>query len=242
MIKPDRLARARTRSVMIATPVARDPVWQYTIGLMETALALRQHGIPMAVQFVVGSSNLPRARNELVARFLASQASDLLFIDDDMGWRADDALNLLGTEQPFVGGLGRKRVDKPNDVRGVWCGAPEEDANGRLTSDAQGLVKFKKVGTGFLKLSREVFERVIDARPDLKAAGHDGMSEDVKSHYYRLFAFGSDEHEAGEDFLFCETWKSLGGEVWVDPEIWLSHVGSKEYSGCIADHMTDVES
>lgn len=226
---------------MIATPVARDPVWQYTIALMETALALRQHGIPMAVQFVIGSSNLPRARNELVARFLASQATDMLFIDDDMGWHAEDVLNILGTEKPFVGGLGRKRIDQPNTVRGVWCGKPDTDESDRLTSDEQGLVRFHKVGTGFLKLSREVFDRVIAARPDLKAAGHDAMSDEVRANYYRLFAFGSDEHEAGEDFLFCETWRNLGGEVWVDPEIWLAHVGSKAWSGCIAELMTETE-
>src|SRR5579871_1660104 len=116
-----RLERARSRSVMICTPVARAPCLEYTLAFAETAVHLLQTGIRHASQFVVGSSNLPRARNELVARFLASGCDDLIFVDDDMGWKPEAIVRLLASDKEVLGGVGRKRVDKPNTDPNVWC-------------------------------------------------------------------------------------------------------------------------
>lgn len=236
-----RLARAKSRSVMIATPIARHPTYQYTLGLTDTVLLLDRTGIEHARQFVIGSSNLPRARNELVARFLASRCTDLLFVDDDMGWDANAVVRLLASDKPLCGVVGRKRVDKPNTDQDVWCGVPDCGPENSITQDDMGFVRFKRVGTGFLKIARTVFEQVIAARPDWKRAGHAGMSDEVRANYYRFFRFGDDEYETGEDFEFCNAWAALGGEIWVDPDIALAHVGEKEYRGAFSELMQPAE-
>lgn len=237
-----RLARAKSRSVMIATPIARHPCWQYTLALTDTVLALQEAGIPHARQFVLGSSNLPRARNELCARFLASPCTDLLFIDDDMGWKAESVIRLLASDKPVAGVVGRKKVDKPNSDADVWCASPDCDPAGLgLVQDDMGFVRFKRVGTGFLKIARSAFQKLIAAHPDWKRTGHAGMPDEVKENYYRFFAFGDDEYETGEDFQFCNAWRAEGGEIWVDPEQELSHVGEKAYTGAIAELMQPVE-
>jgi hypothetical protein len=41
---------------MICTPVARNPVWEYTAALASTLLFLQEQGIRVTFQFVVGSS------------------------------------------------------------------------------------------------------------------------------------------------------------------------------------------
>lgn len=237
-----RLARAKSRSVMIATPIARHPCWQYTLALTDTVLALQEAGIPHARQFVLGSSNLPRARNELVARFLASACTDLLFIDDDMGWKPESVIRLLASDKPVAGVVGRKKVEKPNTDPEVWCFSPDCGDDGTaIVQDDMGFVRVKRVGTGFLKIARQAFEQIIAAHPDWKRAGHAGMSDAVKASYHRFFAFGDDEHETGEDFLFCNAWRELGGEIWIDPEQELSHVGEKAYAGAISELMTPAK-
>jgi hypothetical protein len=120
----ERLARARQRSVMICTPVARNPVWEYTASLASTLLFLQEQGVRVTFQMVVGSSVVHRARNELVAHFLASDFTDLLFIDDDMQWGPNDVLRLLGSDKPLIGGVGRMRCQKPNSTPPCGAGVP----------------------------------------------------------------------------------------------------------------------
>ena len=235
------LARAQSRKVMIATPVARSPALEYCMSFAETCVRLDRSGIAFATHFVTGSSNLPKARNELVARFLASDCTDLLFVDDDMGWRPEAVLRLLASEQPMIAGVGRKRVDKSNFDLDVWCVHFAPDAAESLAQDDMGAVEVVGVGTGFMRIRREVFEAMIAAHPEWKRAGHDGMAEKVRANYYAFFRFDpDDDKEMGEDFVFCQRWRELGGKVFIDRHIWLSHVGHKAWSGCINEMMTEV--
>lgn len=222
---------------MICSPIARDPAWQYTRSIVDTCLTLERLGVRHQVQFVVGNSNLPRARNELVAEFLASSYSDMIFIDDDMGWHQDAVIRLLASDKPFIGGVGRKRVDKPNTDPAVWCVRLLSGAD--LRQDDFGSVQVHSIGTGFLKIARTVFDQLIVAHPEWKRAGHDSMPPAVREKYFKFFRFGDDEHDTGEDYEFCRAWHALGGTVWMDPEIALSHVGSKAYHGSISELMVE---
>lgn len=236
-----RLNRARSRKVMICVPTARAPALEFTLSYAETCTHLLETGIRACGQFVVGSSNLPRARNELVARFLASDCTDMIFIDDDMGWRPEAIVRLLASDKPVIAGVGRKRVDRPNTDPAVWCVHLEPGAASAIVQDEFGAVEVLAVGTALMKIERGVFERLIALHPEWKRAGHDGMSDKVKACYYQFFRFDPDDSvEMGEDFVFCRRWREAGGSVWIDPAIWLAHVGSKSYAGCIAELMVEA--
>nr|WP_294549958.1 hypothetical protein [uncultured Rhodopila sp.] len=230
----DRLTRARSRSVFIATPMARHPVRQYTASLVKTIGLLGGLGIRSYVQTVVGSSNLPRARNELVAAFLASDFTDMIFIDDDMGWDPKDLVRLLASDKPVIGGVGVKKVERPDTDPGRWCFFPLQ---GDLNQDAMGAIEVKGVGTGFLKIERRVFEELALHHPDWKRNGWPNMPEAARRWYYRFFMFPDDIDETGEDFFFCNAWREIGGSVWIDPTIRLEHVGEKSFSGDLAALM-----
>jgi hypothetical protein len=234
-VQTARFARARSRSVMIATPVARAPCWQYTVSLCDTCVLLTRLGITYIRQFVIGSSNLPRARNELCARFLASPCTDLLFIDDDMEWSPDSVVRLLASDKPIAGAIGRKRIDKANSDPDVWCGSPDVGPGNNLTQDDMGFIRLTKIGTGFLKIAREALLDLAAANPDWKASGKEDLPTDVKANYYRFFRFGDDELETSEDYVFCDAWRAHGGEIWADPEMVLGHIGEKKYSGSISE-------
>jgi hypothetical protein len=231
-----RLARARSRRVMIGTPVARAPTLEYTTSFAETCVHLDRTGIAYASQFVIGSSNLPRARNEIVARFLASDCTDLIFADDDMGWRPEAIVRLLASDKPVIAGVGRKRVDKPNSDPDVWCVHFLDGADRALDQDEMGAIEVAAVGTGLMKIERRVFERLIAAHPEWKRDGHDGMPADVRAAYHQFFRFDPDDvTEMGEDIVFCHRWRAARGSVWIDPTFALTHTGTKTWSGCISE-------
>lgn len=228
-----RLARARSRSVFICTPIARHPVRQYTFALSKTLVLLADLGIRAYIQTVVGSSNLPRARNDLAAAFLASDFTDLLFIDDDMGWEPAAVVRLLASEQPLIGGVGCKKVMLPDTVANKWC--LRTLRGGALNQDDLGNIEVEAVGTGFLKIDRSVFEAMEVAHPDWKRRGWPEMPEAARERYHQFFRFDpNDQDETGEDIAFCQEWRRLGGRVFVDPTIRLVHVGEMEFTGDFA--------
>jgi len=229
-------ARAKSRSVLICTPEKDRYVrGEFTHSLVETGRLLERLGIKWFWIENVGTANLPKARNELAATFLSSPFDDAMLIDDDMGWEPSDVVKLLGSRHPFIGAAGPKRMDflPDTDIR-RWCFHPLVwESDHPQPRDEMGNVQVAGIGTGFLKLSREVFERLISAHPDWKRPGRLDLPESVRNHYYRFFEFPDDENETGEDYAFCHRWTAIGGEVWMDPTINLAHAGDKDYGGDI---------
>lgn len=233
----DPLARARQRSVMICTPIARNPVWQYTAALASTLIYLQEQGIRVTFQFVVGNSVIHKARNELCAHFLMSDCTDLLFIDDDMQWAPEVVLRLLCSEQPLIGGVGRMRCPKPNNDPGVWCWRPIHDASGNLTLDADGAIEVRGFGAAFMLINKAVFGEMVSRHPEWKRTGMADWPQDLRDHYFEFFpASERDEFgELSEDYGFCHRWRQMGGQVWCDPTIKLGHVGAFNYAGSVGE-------
>lgn len=214
--------RAQSRSVMICTPVHRDCGWRYTKALTETVLLLERFGISHRVQFLVGSSNLPKARNELAELFMASGLTDLMFIDADMGWNPGAVVRLLASDKEVLAAVGRKKfASAPGDPKG-WCVRLLPGSEQALETDDMGMVRVSDVGAGFMKIARSALERIAEARP-----------ENRRPPYYRYFRFNDDD--GGEDYEFCRLWRECGGTVWIDAEIMLAHAGEHEYTGRFAD-------
>jgi hypothetical protein len=240
-LSPDEQARhdrLKSRTVMICTPIARAPTWQYTVALAETCVLLQGLGIRFYYASVVGLSNLPQARNILAARFLSSDATDLLFIDDDIGWDQNDAVRLLASDQPLIAGVGRKKNDNNHEVTG-WCCEFLPDAAQRLRIDAMGNVEVGRVGCGFMRVQRRVFEELIRRYPQLKHSAGPNLTPEEDRCYYRFFQFGPDE--STEDYVFCDRWRAVGGRIFIDPSLKLSHIGEKAYTGAIMELIGTCE-
>ncbi|CAN5576758.1 hypothetical protein BH10PSE14_BH10PSE14_06690 [soil metagenome] len=239
----ERLARARQRSVMICTPIARNPTWEYTASLASTLLFLQERGIRVTFQFVVGSSVVHKARNELVAHFLMSDFTDLLFVDDDMQFAPDAVLRLLGSDKPLIGGVGRMRCQKPNSDPAVWCWRPLRGGDGDLVQDEMGAIEVRGFGAAFMLINRRVFADMVAAHPDWKRDGAADWPADLRAHYFEFFnqterdEFG----ELSEDYGFCHRWRQMGERVWIDPTIRLGHVGAFNFAGAVEDLLTPLE-
>ncbi|WP_064840547.1 hypothetical protein [Rhizobium sp. N324] len=235
------MERAKSRSLMICTPIARNPAWEYTASMLSTVLTLRDHGIRCTFQFVVGSSIVHKARNELVAYFLASDYTDMIFIDDDMEWSPTAVLRLLGSDKPLIGGVGRQRVQKPNSDPRVWCMRVPPDMADPLRTDDMGAVEVGGFGAAFMLINKIVFERLVDAHPEWQLKAPSDWSDDIRPFYFEFFRQGHPGvpgDETGEDYVFCDRWRAIGEEVWVDPSIVLGHVGSFNYRGSVQEVLS----
>lgn len=141
-----------SKSVFIATPTYDE--WlakEHCTSLFETGILLSQAGYSVSYAVLSGNPFLDLARNELVEKFLASDADDLLFIDADVGWDAKAVTRVLSHKQEIVGGLVPKR-DQTND---------SSFHQNALTGVMQGcLMEAKEIPTAFLKINRAVFEKL----------------------------------------------------------------------------------
>jgi hypothetical protein len=98
----------------------------------------------------------------------------------------------------------------------------------------QNLTKLKHIATGFMMIQRNVIEKMFLAFPSTKYADDvNFLRPDENKYAYALFDCGvEDGHYYSEDWLFCHRWTKMGGTIWADVSINLTHTGIEDYRGC----------
>jgi hypothetical protein len=88
-------------------------------------------------------------------------------------------------------------------------------------------------------IQRNVIEKMFKAFPSTKYTDDVGFLKPEENEYaYALFDCGvENNHYYSEDWLFCHRWQKMGGDVWIDVSINLSHTGIEVYKGC---YMTNL--
>jgi len=198
------------------------------ISLAEFCVKAQQHGVSIQMSNVSGCSVVSRVRNIIVNEFLESEAEHLLMIDSDMTFNADDIFRMLAWSQtkPIVAGVGVARKKEK-----VYFSSLDQDEDNNIIMDRMGLVKVKRVGTGFIMIQRNVFEVMRDAHPEWKY-----MDQNTGKMLQSFFDFKSTpEGYVGEDYVFCDRAHEHGFTVWVDPTIKLGHMGVMEYEGSFGE-------
>ena len=181
----------------------------------------RQLGLDWTVETMTNESLISRARNTLVSKFLfTKESTHLMFIDADIGWEPWHLLVMLDAQKDVIGGL---YPMKSLPIK--WCvngipGQPE------LAAD-QNLIEVSKTGTGFMLIKRDVFEK-LDAHPATKPFKNDiGLPPELDPYMKTYFDTAVREGRYySEDWTFCENWRDIGGQVWVDKRVLLRHTGT----------------
>jgi hypothetical protein len=95
------------------------------------------------------------------------------------------------------------------------------------------LAKVKHIATGFMMFKRSTIEQMQLAYPSTKYTDDVGfLRTEENKHAYALFDCGvEDDHYLSEDWLFCHRWTKMGGNVYLDVSINLTHTGIEDYSG-----------
>jgi hypothetical protein len=163
-----------------------------------------------------------------LAQFCASDATDLIFIDSDIGWEVEGLLRLVSHDVPIVAGLYRRKEETVSYT--VQFSDPHAVKRNRET----GLIEAIRVGAGFLRLQRSAIERMIAGYPGLRHSPPRASGETKDR--YALFDTSLENGEFhGEDYTFCDRWRAIGGKIWADPDIVLRHVGTTTYTGSLRD-------
>jgi hypothetical protein len=97
------------------------------------------------------------------------------------------------------------------------------------------IAKIRHLPTGFMMIQRDVIEKMSFMYSETKYSDDIGfLTEKENKWAYALFDCGVfDNHYLSEDWLFCERWKKINGEIYTDITIILTHTGIEDYTGSI---------
>lgn len=144
-----------------------------------------------------GMCYLDHSRNILVAHFLRSLATDLMFIDDDVGFDPDALTRIRDTTPAIVGGVYPKKTTPIQ-----W----PVDLTPSMKVSSEGLADCAMIPTGFMRIHRGVFEAMAPNVQSYKSEEHGELKAYFKTEV-------RDGRFWGEDVEFCRIWKEMGGEL-----------------------------
>ena len=182
--------------------------------LLNEQLLAAANGDVFVVHFLSSNAGIAQGRNQLATEFMESDFDRLVFIDSDVTWEPGALVHLAHQPVDFVGGCYRlKKSEEAYPI--AWL--PDPDKKG-LRWDENKLLQVQGLPTGFLALSRNVFQTMLDAHPDRELTIQCGQKA------YCFFQMPlKDGHLYGEDFYFCREWQELGGKIYLDPMLALTH-------------------
>lgn len=197
--------------------------------LANLALQTSQAGVTLYLTHISGCSLITKARNGLVADFLESDATDLLFVDADVIFKAEDVMRLLalsGDKDITAGAYPRRSKDKK-----FFTDLYLTD-DGKLEF-ADGMLRVKRIGTGFMLIRRHVLETMRDKHPEWRC--HNNV---LNRDEYAIFDFQLKDGEYyGEDYTFCNRAADEGFTVHLDTDINLPHVGTEEFANHFGEEV-----
>jgi hypothetical protein len=202
--------------IYVAIPTYDGKLHHTTVGgLLDVMHYLTKHGIGMCVDVIPHDAFIGRARNLACKRFLASGATDLVFIDADVGFQVPDFALLMKQDVDICGGIYCFKKDDP--------GFP---ALYEQPIERYGpLVKMIHVPGGFMRIRRKVLTRIMELDPENQYYDNDHKA------LYNFFPFGP--HGSiwvGEDVGFCRQAKKHGFSIWGVEMPSLTHTGDKTWN------------
>lgn len=194
--------------------------------LTEIPIAL-QTGDELNFCMLGGCSDLARGRNQIVHEFLESDADRLVFLDSDITFEPGRLIRIAHFTEDVVGGAYRLKEDGPERYPVAFLQDRKE-----LRANEHGLLEVQMVPTGFLSLSRNAFKKFREAYP-----GRDYQSRGVTQYCYFQIPY-LDGSLYTEDSYFCREWRAIGGQIFMDPELRLTHwKGNIPYEGHIGNWL-----
>ncbi|MFM0207373.1 hypothetical protein PQQ96_08175 [Paraburkholderia sediminicola] len=249
----------KAANVFVATPSYGAVVTtDYALGLLDLYDAAGQHGFGTRVNFNSFDSLITRARNTMVAEFLADDHfTHLMWIDGDIGFKGEDVVRLLRADRPVVAGVYPLKIDgwsaggleqglpagsTKADFRACHVMYPAIARSDALEPDADGFLDVLYAPTGFMLIKREVYLALMQRFPDLKCrsrlAGRPELDVgDPAEFLYAFFDTMIDPETRmylSEDYAFCRLIDSIGITPAVDVRSNLRHQGIAVYEGDLA--------
>ena len=195
------------------------------LAFIEWTIMATKMNLKFVVDVISNESLITRGRNNLVAKFLLNkEATHMMFVDVDLGFKADAIFRLLLSNQDVVGGIYPMKT-----IPTKYCVNTLET----FTLIDDDIVEVSTLGTGFMLVKRHVIEKMISAHPHLKYKDNLNFSAEAEPNMYALFDTLIDEHGnyLSEDWTFCYRWRKMGGKCFANIAIDLQHNGNHTFRG-----------
>lgn len=201
---------------------------RFVHSLMQSLSMLEKAGIAYEFLTLSYHCHVDDSRNAIVSEFFQSDCNYLVFIDADVSWEPSALVKLAGYDRDIVAGVYPKRSN--HDLEFPVAVAEGVD----LYADSDGLVEVEGAPTGFMKIKREVLLKMADLNKHRQFKSRNARPDAPPQTiiFERTYENGI---RYGGDISFCQRWKKLGGKVFVDPELRLSHIGEVEFTGTLGD-------
>jgi hypothetical protein len=225
-------------SLFIATPMYGGMCHgSYTLSLLQVIPTFVNAQMGVQFGFLTNESLVTRARNALVGQFLQTDATHLMFIDSDIGFRAQDILAMINADKDIICGLyPHKTIIWERVAEAVKDGVPPQELHKHaspivddIARDATGTepIEVPCGGTGFMLIKREVLEGLTDKVPDY----NDFLtSQTIKQYFDTSIDPARHNILLSEDYHFCKLARSNGYTVWAAPWAELTHSGTYQFT------------
>lgn len=222
--------------VFIAVPVGSGNLtYDCHESIIRNTHYLRDKGIEIVPYYHPYHIYIDDARNICVNKFLSSDCDEFIFIDSDVGFDDDALSKLLHNDKDIVAGAYPYRKDNQTEFPVII----DFSNNNNCKEEKTGLVYARIVPTGFMRIQRRVFEKIIS------------LSEKTPEYVYKIekdsrgiytffrtgILFPNDNTWYGEDVAFCMWWKAMGGELFIEPRINFTHTGHKQFTGNLHEYL-----
>jgi hypothetical protein len=248
------------KNIYIATPIHTSSLsLNYVTSLFK--LINNNPELNINVQFR-HSSLVNRGRNELLNLFMNSNYDYIFFIDSDIVNFEDQFLSIiksffvlelqipllmLGAIYPI------KHYNfhyKLNNTQEKWQEAlldynvnipllgVNNDAILKEAEQNGGFVSTGQLAGGFMMFSKNTLKEMFNFYPDRKYNRFYNDVNTPNNYLYNLFdsyveKFSGFDHYLSEDYGFCELFKQMGGKIYSNIKLPLSHAGEEVFTGSL---------
>lgn len=248
-------AYLRQCSILVGTPCYGNSVMvTYLQSIMHCAAVMKELGIIFEPMYIGTESLITRGRNGIVAEFLGSNHTHLLFIDADIGFKPAAIIRLLLAKKQVVSAIyPLKRYNweripdilnhlpagvhvTPRQLQELSCSYVFNMRESRIPTDSNFIVPIMDAPTGFMMLSRSVLDYLTKRYPERKYV-NDVPSYDTtrsKGNFYNFFDTMVDpdsKRYLSEDYAFSRLCQKSGIKVYGDIFSPLTHTGVNTWHG-----------
>ena len=253
------LEKLRKNKLFIATPMYGGMAHGlYIKSCLDLQTTMNKYGIETKFSFLFNESLITRARNYLVDEFLRSDHTHLLFIDSDIHYNPQDVLALMALDKDVIGGPYPKKSMNWANIAAAARAHPnvepkelEQLVGEYVFNVVKGTAQFSvteplevmEIGTGYMMVKREVFEKMEKEYPMIRyKPDHVGQANFDGSRYIHAYfdtvidtkesiVGGGSDRYLSEDYMFCQMWRKMGGQIYLCPWMKTQHIGTYAFTG-----------
>lgn len=207
--------------VVFCTPSLAGPTAPYISALEQSIPLITGAGWEEGYAQEIGCAYISAARANMTRKALDAGADVIIYLDYDLSWDPPNLLRLLETPGDVVAGTYRFKHEPEEYMAQI-----HSDYTGRPLCRGDGCISTARVAAGFLKVTRQAVERFAAAYPHLVYGPAENPSIDLFNHGAHKGVWW------GEDYAFCRNWTEAGGDIWIVPDLNITHhAGERAFPG-----------